>query len=543
MFLRRTLLAALLCGPACLHGQQAESKEGDLNKAERLEWFRDQGFGLFIHWSVDSQIGTVISHSMVGASDDYNNRFINDLPKTFNPRKFYPQDWAQLAKLAGMKYVVFTNKHHSGFCMWDTATTDFNIMKTPFKRDVTKDIFNAFREQGIAAGVYFSPDDFWWLFKNGITVQRGNAEVQPRANPGLMKHDQAQIRELLTNYGKIDMIFFDGEPQGLRELAWKMDPNIIVTRGAIATPEQYVPGVPLEGAWEANLTMGTAWQYQPQNEHYKTGGQVLSLLIETRAKGGNLLMNVGPKPDGELPIEQEERLREVANWMFINNEAIYSVRPWVLTNEQGIWFTKKKNEDTIYVIVKEKEAWKRGAWKDLVLKSVQATEKTQVSVLGQNSKVYEYRHDVVPTPTFKQEADGLHVRAFHSQRLQDNSKWPNPVVLKLTNVKPAMTPPRVDTLSSRFDAKSQTVTLEGELKDMGKAASLEVGFEYRRNKTGLDVNEREPWAPTPLQKRTATGAFSTVVKGLTVGNSFEFRAVVKHPLITLYGLEKKLTVK
>jgi alpha-L-fucosidase len=543
MFFRRTLLAALLCGSACLHAQQAELKKGDLNRAERLEWFRDQGFGLFIHWSVDSQIGTVISHSMVGASDDYNNRFINDLPKTFNPRKFYPQDWAQLAKLAGMKYVVFTTKHHSGFCMWDTATTDFSIMKTPFHRDITKELLQAFREQGIAPGMYFSPDDFWWLFKHGITVQRGNAEVQPRSNPGLMKHDQAQIRELLTKYGKIDMIFFDGEPQGLRELAWQIDPNIVVTRGAIATPEQYVPGVPLEGAWEANLTMGTAWQYQPQNEQYKSGGQVLSLLIETRAKGGNLLMNVGPKPDGELPIEQEERLREVANWMFINNEAIYSVRPWVLTNEQGLWFTRKKNEDTLYVIVKEKELWKRGTWKDLVLKSVKASANTQVSVLGQNSKVYEYRNDFVPTPTFKQEADGLHVRAFHSQRLQDNSKWPNPIVLKITNVKPALTPPQVDTVRSRFDAKSQTVTLDGELKDMGKTPALEVGFEYR-NITGLDVNERtDPWIPTALQNRSATGAFSAVVKGLTSGNTYEFRAVVKHPLITLYGLEKKLTVK
>jgi alpha-L-fucosidase len=157
-----------------------------------------------------------------------------------------------------------------------------------------------------------------------------------------MKHDQAQVRELLTNYGPLDVVFLDGEAQGLRDLAWQLQPNIIVTRGAMETPEQYVPGVPLEGTWEANLTMGTAWQYQPQNDVYKTGGQCISLLIETRAKGGNLLLNVGPKPDGELPIEQEERLREVALWMFVNQEAIYGVRPWVVTNEKDIWFTRKK---------------------------------------------------------------------------------------------------------------------------------------------------------------------------------------------------------
>jgi alpha-L-fucosidase len=133
-----------------------------------------------------------------------------------------------------------------------------------------------------------------------------------------MKHDLAQVEELMTRYGPIDVVFFDGEPQGLRDRAWKLQPNTIVTRGAIQTPELYVPGIPLEGAWEANFTMGTAWQYQPQNELYKTGGQVIDILVETRAKGGNLLLNIGPKPDGELPIEQEERLREVALWMQVN---------------------------------------------------------------------------------------------------------------------------------------------------------------------------------------------------------------------------------
>jgi alpha-L-fucosidase len=198
----------------------AEADTGNRNKPARLEWFRDQGFGMFIHWSVDSQIGTVISHSMVGASDDFLRRFIFELPKTFNPRKFQADEIAALARLAGMKYVVFTAKHHSGFCMFQTATTDFGIMNTPFHRDITAELLNAFRRQGIAPGLYFSPDDFWWLYKNGVTIQRHNAEVQPRNNPGLMKHDQAQVRELLTRYGPLDVIFFDGEAQGLRDLAW-----------------------------------------------------------------------------------------------------------------------------------------------------------------------------------------------------------------------------------------------------------------------------------------------------------------------------------
>src|SRR6185312_15090423 len=165
------------------------------NRADRIEWFRDQGFGLFIHWSVDSQLGVVISHSLVGASDDYTDRFFKELPTTFNPHKFNADDLAVLAKLAGIRYVVFTAKHHSGFCMFDTATTDFNIMHTPFKRDVTKEILTAFRKQGIAPGIYFSPDDFLWLHQNGKLIQRRVPEVQPGNNPGLMNYDLAQVRE------------------------------------------------------------------------------------------------------------------------------------------------------------------------------------------------------------------------------------------------------------------------------------------------------------------------------------------------------------
>src|SRR5689334_13782737 len=143
------------------------------NQPERLEWFRDQGFGLFIHWSVDSQLGTVISHSLAGASDDYARRFFSELPKTFNPRKFHPEDWAALAKLAGIRYVVFTAKHHSGFAMWQTKTTSYSIASTPFQKDIFGEVARAFREQGIAPGIYFSPDDFRWLYDNHITINRG----------------------------------------------------------------------------------------------------------------------------------------------------------------------------------------------------------------------------------------------------------------------------------------------------------------------------------------------------------------------------------
>ena len=225
--------------------------------------------------------------------------------------------------------------------------------------------------------------------------------------------------------------------------------------------------MPLDGPWEANLTMGTQWQYKPTNEVYKSGGQLIGMLIETRAKGGNLLLNVGPKPDGELPIEQEERLREVALWMFLNSEMIYDVRPWVVTNENEYWFTRKKNEDTLYVAVRSKEPWKYGAWNEIVLKTVRATPQTEASVLSENGKVLEYRSDVNPQPTAREEADGLHVRAMLAQRIYNDRKWPNPVVIKLTHVKPAITPPKVSTGDLRWNAAERAATLQGNIQDFG----------------------------------------------------------------------------
>ncbi len=539
--MRRLILSFVLSAAPLL--AQRDIPPGSLNQPERLEWFRDQGFGMFIHWSVDSQTGVVISHSLAGADEAYTKRFFEDLPKTFNPHKFEPNDWAALAKLAGIRYVVLTTKHHSGFAMWDTKTTDFGIMHTPYKHDLTREILDAFRAQGIAPGIYFSPDDFSWLWKNKIDIQRGIPAVQPRNNPGLMKLDLAQVQELMGNYGPIDVVFFDGEPEGLRDLAWKMQPKTVVTRGAIQTPELYVPGIPLEGAWEANFTMGTAWQYQPQNELYKTGGQVIDILVETRAKGGNLLLNIGPKPNGELPIEQEERLREVALWMQVNQECIYNVRPWVITNEQNIWYTKAKNEDTLYAIVKQQPRWVRGQWRDFVLKSVQATPQSVASVLGQNGRVLEYRPEVNPQPTLKQEADGLHVHAMFTQRLQDNSKWPNAIVLKITNVKPAFTPPKLETKSGRFDNATKAAALTGTLQDLGKAPSLEVGFEYR-SIVGLDASDRSiPWQQGPSTTLGAPGDFTLKLSDLNPEGVYEYRAYVKHPLLTIYGADKRLPMK
>lgn len=405
------------------------------NKSEREDWFMDQALGMFIHWSMDSQLGSVISHSMVGASDDYLDRFIDELPQSFYPKKFDPDDWARLAKLAGMKYVVFTTKHHSGFCMFDTQTTDFNIMNTPHTDDITRQIVQAFRKQGISVGFYFSPDDFWLLYKQGKNVSRRRFEALPVNNPELMAHNKAQLRELLTRYGPIDVLFIDGQPDGLKELAWQIQPNLVITRGQMETPEQKTPDQPMPGPWEACYTLGTQWHFKPTNEEYKSGTQLIEMLIEIRAKGGNLLLNVGPTPDGEIPFEQKRRIRELALWLFINDEAIYNIRPWHIIREGDIWFTKAKDAETVYAIV-TKTDWPKGQRKTFTLKSVRATDDTEIEILGQSGRVLEYQPNVNPKATWTQDENGLHITAMRAQRIYNNSKWPNPVVIKITHARP-----------------------------------------------------------------------------------------------------------
>jgi alpha-L-fucosidase len=405
------------------------------NRPDREQQFMDMGFGMFIHWSMDSQVGAVISHSMAGASADYLDRFVKELPKTFNPKKFDPEEWAILAKLAGMKYVVFTTKHHSGFCMWNTKTTEFNVMNTPFKRDITKEIFDAFRKQGIAIGVYFSPEDFHLLYEKHIPIGRmQNPLHYPKNNADLMALDKAQLTELLTNYGKIDLIFFDGPAQGLKEYAWELQPDIIVTRGQMQTPEQNLPDKPIPGPWEACFTMGTDWQYKPTNDPHKSGTEIINMLIEIRAKGGNLLMNVGPKPNGELQIEQEARLQELALWNLVNQEAIHGIRPWKITKEGDIWFTKAKDENTVYAFVPAGEAWKYQTRKEFVFKTLQGSDKTKVSILGYGSELLEYKEGSDAKMYVSNTPIGLVISAVNGQRLYTNNKWPNPVVLKIENV-------------------------------------------------------------------------------------------------------------
>lgn len=424
-----SLFLVLLCA-AKLSAQSFQTT----NKPERVQWFEDLGFGMFIHWNVDVTLGAVISHSLAGASDEYVEKYINELPSYFNPKKFDPEDLARQAKLAGMKYVVFTTKHHSGFCMFNTKTTSFNVMNTPFKRDITKEIVDAFRKQGIAIGFYFSPEDFYYFHQHNIPLGRLQLpQHYPANNPGLMRYDQQQLKELLTNYGKIDILFIDGPGDGLREFAWKLNPDLVITRDAMKTPEQVTPDAPLPRPWEACYTMGTDWGYKPTNDPHKTGTEIINKLIEIRAKGGNFLLNVGPKPDGTLQIEQQALLQEVALWNFANSESIYKVKPLPVIHEGNVWYTQSNDEKAIYAYVLRSSAndWKYGERKNFVLTLIQGSAQTKLRVLGYKSELVEYKKDfdagiyVTPTP------QGLLVSAVNGQRFYTNNQWPNAVVLKI----------------------------------------------------------------------------------------------------------------
>jgi alpha-L-fucosidase len=414
-----------------------DSKPLNLNKPEREQWFTDLGFGMFIHWSIDVQLGMVISHSMVGASEDYLDRYVNELSKTFKPVNFDASKWARAAKLAGMKYVVFTTKHHNGYCMFETETTDFGIMSSPYGKDVTKMIVDACRKEGLAVGLYFSPDDFYFLYKQKTLISRTRKEAIASGNPELNAYVKKQMRELMTNYGNIDIVFLDGMEQfaktELAKVCWEINPDVVVTRGAIETPEQKTPEAPIPSPWEACYTFGDQWQYRPTNEQYKTAKHAILQLIDIKAKGGNFLLNFGPDALGNFPPEQSGVLNEISLWMFINQEAFNGTVPYKIIKEDNIWYLTSKDKKTAYLFINE-DNWNFGERKEYLIKPFKASEESEIAVLGHNGLVLEYHSEINPAPTVRQTKEGMEISVIRAQRIYNDRKWNNPIVVKITDI-------------------------------------------------------------------------------------------------------------
>ena len=375
-----------------------------LVRAKLSQWGKIK-FGLLMHWGTYSQWGVVESWSLCPEDEGWTVRkgpyaqdwfsykqAYENLQTTFNPVKFNPEKWALAAKNAGMKYVVFTTKHHDGFNMFDTKQSDYKITgtKSPFannpKANVAKEIFNAFRDQGFMTGAYFSkPDwntpDYWWKY---FPPKDRNVSYDPKKYPekweSFKKFTYNQIEELMSDYGKMDILWLDGgwvrpfssvdtsvewqrtithnqdiDMANIARMARTHQPGLLVVDRTVhgeyenyVTPEQQVPATYLPYPWESCMTLGNSWSYVP-NDEYKTSRKVIHLLTEIVSKNGNLLLNIGPAPDGEWDPNAYARLEDIGKWIQVNGEAIYDAEADASLPGQGKWvFTKK--QDCIYAI-------------------------------------------------------------------------------------------------------------------------------------------------------------------------------------------------
>ena len=412
-FPQRTLAAALVA-LACSQSVQAQEQgihqqstqyeaPTDPLVQKKLDKWRDQKFGLILHWGLYAVPGMIESWALCSEDwierdstqsyDDF-KRWYWGLSKDFNPTKFDPDAWAKTAKDAGMRYLVFTTKHHDGFNMFDTKETDFKISAGPFKNnpkaDVAKYVFDAFRKQDFMIGAYYSKPDwhseYYWWPKYATADRNNNYDI--RKHPWRWnKYKQFtfnQLRELTHNYGKVDILWLDGGwvrpletvteevlSWGARIPEWSQDidmpkiaamarqaqPGMLIVDRTVhgpyenyQTPEQRVPEKQLQHPWESCMTLGGAWGYVP-GDQFKSATKVVHTLIEVVAKGGSLLLGIGPKPDGTLPPETVARLEEVGKWMNKNGSAVYGTRITEKYMDGQTIFTQSKDSSVRYALV------------------------------------------------------------------------------------------------------------------------------------------------------------------------------------------------
>jgi alpha-L-fucosidase len=438
----------LHCIPSLSAQHQAYFPDPDTSIQRRLEDWQDLKFGLLMHWGAYSQWGIVESWSIcpedlswatggrkAGVADNYHDYLsaYENLPKTFNPTRFDPERWAAAARDAGMKYVVFTTKHHDGFCMFDSKYTDYKITgaNSPFasnpKSNVAREIFSAFRNQGFWTGAYFSKpdwhsDDYWWK-KFPPSDRNCNYSIAkyPEKWASFVQFTHNQIDELMSDYGKMDILWLDGgwvrnkseaeiktelleqyegsrwtrNPQsqdidmaGMVRAARAKQPGLIVVDRAVPgihqnylTPEQHIPEAGLPYPWETCMTMATSWSYVPEDQ-YKPADEIIEKLVDIVSKGGNYLLNIGPSPEGEWHDAAYERLKEIGAWMKTNGEAIYATRKFDTFGEgERIRFTQSKDGKSRFVFLLDAPEGK------VLLTKMPFSENTQVRLLGRSGKL------------------------------------------------------------------------------------------------------------------------------------------------------------
>jgi len=343
-----------LCVVSC--SRAGDSNEGYLQaEAEDVQAWRRMRFGLFIHWGPVSLKGTEIGWSRGGerrgrtGTGSIPFEVYDNLYKDFNPVKFNADEWVQIAKAAGMKYLVFTSKHHDGFSMFDSRVTNYKISNSPFKRDVVKELADACHKAGLKLGYYYSPVDWY------------HPDYRTENHARYIKFMHDQLREICSNYGKIDIIWFDGlggtaedwDSPNLFKMIRRLQPHVIINNRAGLpadhdTPEQRIGKFQIDRPWETCMTICRQWAWKP-DDNMKSLKQCIDTLVRVVGGDGNFLFNVGPMPDGRIEPRQVERLEEMGAWLKQYGQTIYGTRGGPF--RPGTWGASTHKGHRIYVHV------------------------------------------------------------------------------------------------------------------------------------------------------------------------------------------------
>jgi alpha-L-fucosidase len=343
---RRDYLQLVAAATAAAAATPAYAAAGDADRAARLKWWHEARFGMFIHWGLYSQLGR---HEWAMEEEGIPIEEYQKLAASFHPKPNAARAWAQLAKQAGQKYMVMTTKHHEGFCNFDSKLTDYCAPKQGPGRDLVKEYVEAARAEGMRVGFYYSLMD--WHHPDGARCLNDEA-----ARRRFVDYIHGQIRELMTNYGKIDVLWYDvnwpltpagWESDKMNEMVFQLQPEILVNNrnglpGDFTTPEQTIRASN-DQAWESCMTMNGSWGYQKADDDWKTPKTVVRNLITCARDTGNYLLNIGPKGDGSIPDESVAILTKVGAWMARNGDRIHKSEKCQVTSSEFANFTREGN--------------------------------------------------------------------------------------------------------------------------------------------------------------------------------------------------------
>ena len=331
----------------------------------KSDWFVHDRFGLFVHWGIYS---AAARHEWVKNREEIPDAVYQRYFDHFDPDLYDPKEWARAAKEAGMRYVVVTTKHHDGFCLFDSKLTDYKATNTPARRDLIAPLVEAFRAEGLRIGFYYSlidwhhpefPIDGLHPQRNDLAYRDANRDRDIRK---YAEYLHGQVRELLTNYGKIDILWYDvawpldaagWESGKMNNMVFQLQPDIIVNNriklpGDFSTPEQRIVAE-ADKDWESCMTMNDSWGYHKADDNWKPPRTCLRNLITCARLGGNYLLNIGPMADGSVPVESARILTTMGAWLGRNSESIYQAEPCQVSRSNYISFTRRGH--TLYAHV------------------------------------------------------------------------------------------------------------------------------------------------------------------------------------------------